>query len=544
MAVAVGLLVGIVPTIGLNVLLWFHVEAEARQNIRDAAETMLRLVDDNLDTAMTALVGLGLQSHGCTPEGGHAFRQALLRTPEIAEISFTGPGGQPHCTVGGDLPRVVHRLSPDNDTEAPQVKLAIAQIGDSGGPRVVQLVWHGGGGAKLRMLVPGERLIPSVVIGRLQADFMTRLLLVDGTFVAQRQAVADGTPLPAASVSAPAQEMRLLSKRYPIAVATAVRAADMWGSYREIFVYGNLGGLALTVLMVLGALAVTRLLEGPAREIADSLRRGEFVPFYQPVIDLKTGRLLGCEVLVRRLRRDGGVDGPGAFVPMAEATGQIFKITHALMVRARDELAGLYGVRQHLKVSFNLVAGHFDDFAIVDEVRDVFAGSPLRPCQLVFEVTERQPLPNLARARAVIARLQEFGARVSVDDVGTGHGGLTYLMKLGVDQMKVDKMFIDAIGTDRYSAAIVDTLIKLAADLGLELVAEGVETPEQVSYLRSRGVRAAQGFIFAPPLPARAYEELVLAMEPVAPEATPETAPVEAGWTQAAASRAAVPRVA
>jgi sensor c-di-GMP phosphodiesterase-like protein len=513
-AVAIGLAVGIVPTLGLNLLLWVHVEAEGRQNINTAADTMLRLVDDNLGVAMTTLVGLGIERPGCNPADLARFRDALLKTNLIMEVSYAGTSGQPHCAVGGEVPRVVRRLSPDNDTEVPQVKLAAAQIGGPGGERVIQLVWYGDDGSTLRALVPGARLIPAAVIGRLQGAFITRLILVDGTFVAQRQAALAGAPSPAGAADEPASEMRMLSRHYPVAVVTAAHAGDLWGSYREIFVYANLGGIVLTILIVLGALVVTRLLEGPVRDIDDSLRRGEFVPFYQPVIDLKNGRLLGCEVLVRRRRSDGSVEGP-AFVPMAEATGQIFEMTRILMVRARDELAALYGPRPHLKVSFNLVAGHFIDFGVIDDVRAIFEDSPFDPAQLVFEVTERQPLPNLAQARAVIARLQEFGARVSVDDVGTGHGGLTYLMKLGVDQMKVDKMFIDAIGTDRYSAAIVDTLIKLAEDLGIELVAEGVETPEQVDYLRKRGVRAAQGYIFAPALPIAAYAALIDAIDPV-----------------------------
>ena len=151
--------------------------------------------------------------------------------------------------------------------------------------------------------------------------------------------------------------------------------------------------------------------------------------------------------------------------------------------------------------------------------------------QLMFEVTERQPLADILRARLVIAKLQALGARVALDDVGTGHGGLSYLLKLGVDVMKMDKMFVDAIGTDRYSVAIVDSMVKLADDMNLDLIAEGVETFEQVEYLRAKGVRMAQGYVFAPPLPASSFRALVEAMTPssaAAPARRPQGATMSA----------------
>ena len=103
--------------------------------------------------------------------------------------------------------------------------------------------------------------------------------------------------------------------------------------------------------------------------------------------------------------------------------------------------------------------------------------------------------------------------KVAIDDVGTGHGGLSYLMKLGVDIIKIDKMFVDAIGTERYSQTIIETLVELGRSMKMEVIAEGVETFEQVSYLQQKGVTEGQGYVFAPPLPANSYLALVEAME-------------------------------
>jgi len=116
----------------------------------------------------------------------------------------------------------------------------------------------------------------------------------------------------------------------------------------------------------------------------------------------------------------------------------------------------------------------------------------------------------------VIAALQGVGVRIAIDDVGTGHSGLSYMLKLGVDIIKIDKMFVDAIGTDRNSTTIVETLIDLAHNMRMDVVAEGVESFEQVMHLRELGVRSAQGYVFAPPLPGSAFLELVDAIDPVA----------------------------
>jgi sensor c-di-GMP phosphodiesterase-like protein len=148
-------------------------------------------------------------------------------------------------------------------------------------------------------------------------------------------------------------------------------------------------------------------------------------------------------------------------------------------------------------------------------MRDIFENSSIRLNQISLELTERQPLENLTETRRIIAALQGLGVSIAIDDVGTGHSGLSYMLKLGVDIIKIDKMFIDAIGTDRKSATIIETLIELARNLRMDIIAEGVESFEQVAFLRDLGVRAAQGYAFAPPLPAKSFLQLIEAIDPV-----------------------------
>ena len=196
--------------------------------------------------------------------------------------------------------------------------------------------------------------------------------------------------------------------------------------------------------------------------------------------------------------------------------------------------------RPRVRLGFNLTAEHFNDEIIVEEVREVFAASPIRLSQIVLEVTERQPLDDLDMARRVIAALQELGCKVAIDDVGTGHGGLSYMLKLGVNYIKIDKMFVDAIGTERYSTTIIETLIDLAHNMRMEIFAEGVETFEQVKYLRDRGIFLAQGYAFAPPLPGALFRQLLEAAHPIGtPGGTQADSPTAVGDFIAARDRVA-----
>ena len=189
------------------------------------------------------------------------------------------------------------------------------------------------------------------------------------------------------------------------------------------------------------------------------------------------------------------------------------------MRRVCAQAGAAIGGRPHFSIGFNLAARHFNDETVVEDVRTIIGASPIALNQVLFEVTERQPLANLTMARRVIAALQGIGVRVGIDDLGTGHSGLSYMLKLGVDFIKIDKLFVDAIDTERYSSTIIETLVELAKNMNMEIIAEGVETFEQVAHLRARGIRKAQGYAFAPPLPGSSFLRLIDAADPPAAEA-------------------------
>jgi sensor c-di-GMP phosphodiesterase-like protein len=276
------------------------------------------------------------------------------------------------------------------------------------------------------------------------------------------------------------------------------------------------------MLALFAAFMSYRQPRNPVTDIERALANGEFVPYYQPIVDIATGQLRGAEVLVRWKKPDGTLVLPGAFIPLAESSGLIRAMTYDLMRRVSDEVGPAIGQRLGLKVSFNFAGNLFADDVVVQDVFAIFAKSPIKMSQVVLEVTERDPIENFAVTRQIVSALQGMGVRIAIDDVGTGHSGLSYMLKLGVDIIKIDKIFVDSVGTDRNSTTIVETLVDLAHNMRMDVIAEGVETFEQVMYLREIGIRAAQGYVFAPPLPGSAFLKLVEAMDTLGESVAPE----------------------
>ncbi|WP_319529146.1 EAL domain-containing protein [uncultured Cohaesibacter sp.] len=307
-------------------------------------------------------------------------------------------------------------------------------------------------------------------------------------------------------------EYQIASERYPVEAKIAVPFASVWQSFEGIMNVID-GFAALTGVFILFFFVRLGMRKpSPYVSIRQGIKQREFIPYYQPIIDIQSGRLAGCEVLVRWRKEDGTVVSPGHFIATAEASGLAVPMTSLLMEQVAEELSDAYARFGHLKVAINLFNRHFDDIEIVTEIERTFGNSGVRFTQLVFEVTERQPLENLDRARAIIERMQRLGVRVALDDAGTGHGGFAYLQKLGMDIIKIDKLFVDSITAESESVPIVDSLCSMAKGMKMVVVAEGVETEEQLTYLRNLGINEAQGYIFSPPLPGSAYLELVEAL--------------------------------
>jgi diguanylate cyclase (GGDEF)-like protein/PAS domain S-box-containing protein len=253
--------------------------------------------------------------------------------------------------------------------------------------------------------------------------------------------------------------------------------------------------------------AVERLeLEAALRH---AVEREELVLLYQPLVALPDGRVKGTEALLRWDHPVHGRITPDRFIPLAEQTGLIVPIGAWVVHEACREAVTW---PDHLTVAVNVSTRQLGTTDLADVVADALACSGLEPERLCLEITETALLSDVDGVTATLASLKALGVRLAIDDFGVGHASLLHLRRLlPVDQLKIDKSFVDGIVHDAEDSAIVTGVVRLAQSLGLEAVAEGVETAEQAALLDAMGCPSAQGFLFARPLEPDGLRELLLA---------------------------------
>ena len=230
---------------------------------------------------------------------------------------------------------------------------------------------------------------------------------------------------------------------------------------------------------------------------------------YQPIVRLSTNEVIGAEALVRWHRPGQGDVPPSVFVPLAEEAGLIGELgTWALHQACRD--ASRWPGRQN--VSVNLSARQLTD-GLVDTVADALQVFRLQPERLVLEVTETAVFADAQAAADLLHRVAELGVRISLDDFGTGYSSIVYLRDLPVHSMKIDRTFVSGLDKNYDDTAIVTTLINLAASLDVRIIAEGVETLDQLHSLRRLGCEYGQGYVWRPALPAEEFVTCVAQIE-------------------------------
>ena len=248
-----------------------------------------------------------------------------------------------------------------------------------------------------------------------------------------------------------------------------------------------------------------------------AVERGEFVLHYQPQLDLRTGGIVGFEALVRWRHPQRGMVLPSEFVPAAEETGLIGPIGEWVLREACTQArAWQKAGNPQLQVAVNCSAQQFQREGFVETVGRVLRDTGMPALRLELEITESVIIHHSEEVNARFQALEDMGVRISIDDFGTGYSSLSYLKRLAIHQLKIDQSFVRDISSDPDDAAIVSAIIAIAHSLGLDVVAEGVETDEQLAFLRSLGCDAAQGYFFSKPLPADEFERLLAGWNPQA----------------------------
>ena len=242
------------------------------------------------------------------------------------------------------------------------------------------------------------------------------------------------------------------------------------------------------------------------RELRLAVAQGEVVPFYQPLVDLDSGGIVGFEALARWTHPELGVIEPSRFIPIAEDCGLIAELTDGLLARAtRDATAWPASVRLSVNVSPVLLR----DFGFGLRVMSILGQSGLSPARLEVEITESALVQDMEAAQFTLGALRDAGVRIALDDFGTGYSSLYHLRNFKLDAIKIDRSFVETMATDADSAAIVRALIGLGAGLSLSVTAEGVESDQQRTLLTAQGCSTAQGFLYSPAVPAEEALALV-----------------------------------
>lgn len=264
-----------------------------------------------------------------------------------------------------------------------------------------------------------------------------------------------------------------------------------------------------TILLVLAVVAVFWQRVTRRAQLVHRIRRGlqkrEFEPFVQPILDLRSGRCAGVEVLMRWQHPHRGTLPPSEFIEEAERTGLIAGMSELVMTRAAHRLAPIAREHGDLYFAFNLTPQQLTHPHLPRRLTEIFREDTIPRERVLLEITEREFIDPVAAGS--LAALHTGGWRVAVDDFGTGHSSLAALEQLAIDRLKIDRAFVSTISEETVSRPVLEAIIQLADRLSLPTIAEGIETPAQLEYLAARGVQYGQGYLIGRPMTIVAFQE-------------------------------------
>lgn len=243
------------------------------------------------------------------------------------------------------------------------------------------------------------------------------------------------------------------------------------------------------------------------KDLSQALAGDEFVLYYQPQLNLSSGEINNVEALIRWQHPRRGLLSPGEFIPLAEESGRITDIGHWVVMAACRQLAAWKGTRfENLRVAVNLSGRELDDERLIERIRDALNAEGIPANRLKVELTEEIFIQNIEHNLGQLSRLHDLGVHLAIDDFGVGYSSLAYLRDFPVDLLKIDRSFITDVTERHDDAVITRAVINLAHNLGLQVVAEGVETKTQLDFLRNHHCNLAQGYLISCPVPAAELE--------------------------------------
>ncbi len=246
------------------------------------------------------------------------------------------------------------------------------------------------------------------------------------------------------------------------------------------------------------------------QRLASALNYGEFRVYYQPVVELADGRIIGAEALCRWPQRNNTFSPPETFITQAETSGFIVQLGDWVLRTSTQQIRSWQTqFDRALDIAVNLSARQFLHYNLIKSIEDAMAVARLNAGSLELEITETVAMHNAEDSIGIMRQIKGLGIDLALDDFGTGYSSLAYLKRFPIDKLKIDKAFVNDIPGDANGLAIVNAIIAMAHALGLTVQAEGVETQAQADFLRAAGCELAQGYFFGRPIPADEFEKLL-----------------------------------
>ncbi|WP_047257852.1 EAL domain-containing protein [Chromobacterium subtsugae] len=483
------LLVCLTPLLTAAPALVWQEQQDLRQTAQQQTRHGVAMVDDILDEAARATRAILPLAGGACADAEYALRRQTAASPFVRSLSLAR-GDLMYCTsVSGQVAIAM----PQRDFTDKRLNLTHGNKITPGVPLLYYRLQGAGGDAMAT--VDGRYLQLALQDA---SDSNPVFMQIGDEWIGPRRAGDGQAPL-AWRFRATAH-----SSVYPYSVVTGYDMPPwhslLWDDHAALTVTLALLGLlaGATLYWLLGRPA------SPTDELKRALANDEFEGFLQPVVKPGAPGWQGAEVLMRWRHPREGLIRPDLFIPRAEESGMIVPMTRRMMKQVARRLrqqplpAGFH-------LGFNISRAHLHDphfYADCQELQQLLAGSQ---AALTLELTEREIVEITPEVAELFQKLHDLGVKIALDDFGTGHSSLVYLQQLAVDGLKIDQGFVAGIGSDGLSAHIVDSVAELAAKLGLETVAEGVETQAQFDYLSQLGVGWLQGYHIARPMPLEEF---------------------------------------
>ncbi|MBV7554160.1 cyclic diguanylate phosphodiesterase [Pseudomonas sp. PDM28] len=490
--IAVTLLCGLLPVLLGATILYIQAGRALKQDTEKTAEEAVRQFDLMLDNASQAARELLPMAGQRCDEVNLALREQVTRLPFVRSTSLVWDNNLYCSSLFGDYQETV---SPGDYTQGALWLMS----GNSVTPNASLLVYRLSEGKKGALTTLYGYHLGNVLrlIGR-----QTLLVLQVGPDWMS----ADGKVHTGAAPELPVAQSRLASGHYAFAVEAGFPKGETWRYMSSE--YPPLFSLLIFFGVIAGAIGhfLQKRSSAPTQEMQRALEAAEFIPYFQPVVHGDSKRWSGTEVLMRWKHPKEGLVRPDLFIPFAEHCGLIVPMTRSLMRQTAALLAPQSArFNKPFHIGINITASHCQDLDLVKDCREFLDAFEPGSIYLVLELTERELIEPTAITLQLFEQLRELGVKIAIDDFGTGHSSLGYLRQFNVDFLKIDQSFVAMIGIDTLSSHILDSIIDLAVKLDLDLVAEGVETPEQSDYLSARQVNFLQGYLFGKPMPGAEF---------------------------------------